>query len=282
MLGRAVGRLAADWEARHGVRPLAETCVEASRPATSYQAAGWACVGRTAGWPPGSKAAAEPKSVWLRGLEAGWEETLRRPPARAPGSFPALAVDDEASWARREFQRSDLADGRLRQRLERLGAAWERHPGQPLPAIFPGSAEQQAAYRFLHNNKVGGEDILQPHREALVERCRLESTVLLVQDTTTLNYSGLKDSTQGLGPLQERTGSARGLFVHAAAFTPGRRPLGVSGLETWARPEAEPEAEREKESRRWFRAIRAGNWDGPARGRGWSWSGTARATFMPC
>ena len=41
VLGRAVGRLAADWEARHGVRPvLVETCVEASRPATSYQAAG--------------------------------------------------------------------------------------------------------------------------------------------------------------------------------------------------------------------------------------------------
>ena len=226
----------------------------------------------------------EPKRVWLRGLEADWEQTLRRTPARAPGSFPALALDDEASWARREFVRSDLADGRLRQRLERLGASWERHPGQPLPAIFPGSAEQQAAYRFLHNSRVCSEDILQPHREALVERCRLESTVLLVQDTTTLNYSGLKDSTKGLGPLQERNGSARGLFVHAAvAFTPGRRPLGVSGLETWARPEAEPEAEREKESRRWFRGfIRAGNWDGPARTRGWSWSGTARATFMPC
>ena len=92
-----------------------------------------------------------------------------------------------------------------------------------------------------------------------MERCRLESTVLLVQDTTTLNYSGLKDSTQGLGPLQERTSSARGLFVHAAvAFTPGRRPLGVSGLETWARPEAEPAAEREKESRRWFRGFDQG------------------------
>ena len=128
-----------------------------------------------------------------------------------------------------------------------------------MPAVFPGSAEQQAAYRFLHNNRVGGDDILQPHREALVERCRPESAVLLVQDTTTLNYTGLKESTQGLGPLQERTSSARGLFVHAAvAFSEGRRALGVSGLETWARPEVEPEAEREKESRRWFRGFDQG------------------------
>ena len=147
----------------------------------------------------------------------------------------------------------------MRARLERLGAGWERHPGEPLPAIFPGSAEQQAAYRFLHNKKVSSEDILQPHREALVERCRQASTVLLVQDTTTLNYTGLKASTRGLGPLQERTSSARGLFVHAAvAFTEGRRPLGVSGLETWARPETEPAAEREKESRRWFRGFDQG------------------------
>ena len=260
VLGRVVGRLASDWEARHGVRPvLVETCVEASRPGTSYRAAGWACVGRTAGRPPGAAGAVEPKRVWLLGLEMDWAETLRRPPAREPGSFPALAAEDESRWARSEFGRSDLADGRLRSRLERLGSAWERHPGEPLPAVFPGSAEQQAAYRFLHNKKVGGEDILQPHREALVERCRQESAVLLVQDTTTLNYTGLRESTQGLGPLQERTSSARGLFVHAAvAFTEGRRALGVSGLETWARPEAEPAAEREKESRRWFRGFDQG------------------------
>jgi hypothetical protein len=260
VLGRVVGRLASDWSARHGIRPvLVETCVESSRPATSYRAAGWECVGRTAGRPPGSASPVEPKGVWLRGLESGWAETLRRSPAREPGSFPALSVADEASWSRCEFARSDLVDGRLRRRLERLGGAWERHPGEPLPAVFPGSAEQQGAYRFLHNKKVAVDDILQPHREALVARCRPESAVLLVQDTTTLNYTGLAESTQGLGPLQERTSSARGLFVHAAvAFSEGRRALGVSGLETWARPEVEPEAEREKESRRWFRGFDQG------------------------
>ena len=199
VLGRAASRLAADWESRHGVRPvLLETCVEASRRATSYRAAGWKCVGRTAGRPPGSLAATEPKNVLLLGLEAGWAATLRHAPSRSPGSFPGLSPADDASWARREFGRSDLADGRLRRRLERLGAAWEAHPGEPLPAVFPGSAEQQAAYRFLHNSKVSVEDILQPHREALVERCRPESTVLLVQDTTTLNYTGLKGSTSDL------------------------------------------------------------------------------------
>ena len=260
VLGQAASRLAADWEARHGVRPvLVETCVEASRPGTSYRAAGWEWVGQTQGQPPGARAAVEPKSVWLRGLEAGWEARLRQAPERAPGAFPALDLDDDASWARREFLRSDLADGRLRARLERMGTAWEQHPGEPVTAIFPDKAGQKAAYRFLHNDKVSSEDVLQPHREALLERVRLESTVLLVQDTTTLNYTGLRASAQGLGPLQERTGSARGLFVHAAvAFSEGRRPLGVSGLESWARPESEPEAEGEQESRRWFRGLEQG------------------------
>ena len=48
VLAQARRRLGADWEQEHGVRPvLMETCVEASRPGTSYRAAGWACVGQT-------------------------------------------------------------------------------------------------------------------------------------------------------------------------------------------------------------------------------------------
>ena len=68
----------------------------------------------------------------------------------------------------------------------------------------------------MHHDRVSAENILQPHHEALLERVQLESTVLLVQDTTTLNYTNLQACTSGLGPLKERSSSVRGLFVHAA------------------------------------------------------------------
>ena len=264
VLGQALERLARDWQQEHAVRPwLVETCVQSAQPGTSYKAAGWQCVGQTQGRPPGTAAgaAAEPKAVWLRGLQPDWQSKLRQPPERRLGQYPELVLEDEANWARREFLRTDLPDGRLRQRLERMGQSWERHPGEDLPAIFPQPAELKAAERFLHNDKVQHRDILQPHREALLERVQQESTVLLVQDTTTLNYTNLKGSTSGLGPLKERANSARGLFVHAAVgFTQGGRPLRVSGLEQWARPEQDPgqTAEEEKESRRWLRGLEQG------------------------
>ncbi len=260
--GKTLQRLARDWQRAHGVRPwMVETCVQSSRPGTSYKAAGWQCVGATRGRPPGAGGAVEAKTVWLRGLEPDWQQKLCQQPEQTLGQYPELVLDAEASWARREYLRSDLPDGRLRERLEQMGQSWERHPGEDLPAIFPHPAELRAATRLLHNGRMSAADILQPHREALLERVQVESTVLLVQDTTTLNYTNLRGVTRGLGPLQDRASSSRGLFVHAAVgFTEGGRPLGVSGLERWARPEQDPgqAAEREKESRRWFRGFEQG------------------------
>ena len=218
-------------------------------------------------------------------LEKDWERTLRQPPQRELGRFPQLELDEDANWARREFLRSDLPDGRLRARLEQMGQAWERHAGAPLPAIFPREAQRRAAVRLLHNGRVGAQDILQPHREALLERVQVERTVLLVQDTTTLNYTNLKDCAAGLGPLKKRSESARGLFVHAAVgFTEGGRPLGVSGLEQWARPQRDPgkKAEEEKESRRWFRGFEQGRELGRRSAGTRVVVGTGRATSSRC
>ena len=287
VLAQALRRLPEDWKARHGAVPVAvETCVGQPHKGTCYKAAGFELVGETAGYAWGVKrprqrkqpqearpapqsgpgqeeVRADPKQVWMQGLtqeEGGWKAALRARPQRVLGRFPPLELDEDAPWSRREFERSDLPDRRLRERLLTMGEAWEHKPGQCLPDLFPSGALQQGAYRFLHNGRVSMEDVLQPHREALAERCRqVPGSVLLVQDTTTLNYTGLKDCTAGLGPLKERSSSSRGLHVHAAmAFSEGRRPLGVSGLEVWSRALEKPPGEDEKESRRWFRGLEQG------------------------
>lgn len=260
-----------------------ETCVEQQRPATCYQAAGFEHLGETGGLPRGAKEPSpaqrarpdfrEPrrqrKQVWVKALARDWERVLREPAQLVPGSFPRLGFDsEEAHWSRREYERSDLLDRCLRERLKAMGEAWEQRPDQCLPAIFPRGKDQRASCRFLRNRRVSVDHILASHREAVVDRCQLlGGTVLLVQDTTTLRYAGLRKCMSGLGPLKQRGESARGLNVQASvAYTEGCRPLGVSGLEVWGRPLEEPPDEREQESRRWLRGLRQG-WAGSARSR---------------
>ena len=81
-----------------------------------------------------------------------------------------------------------------------MGAAWMHRLGEHLPSNVPGRAEQTAAYRLLSNDAVTMDHILDSHFEQTVERCRAERLVLAVQDTTTLNYDGLSN-TSGLDEL---------------------------------------------------------------------------------
>jgi hypothetical protein len=45
-----------------------------------------------------------------------------------------------------------------------------------------------AAYRFLNNPDIGAQEMLSGHTHATLERIRAQAVVLLVQDTTFLNY----------------------------------------------------------------------------------------------
>lgn len=102
-----------------------------------------------------------------------------------------------ASFAEREFGRSDLPDGRLRRRPLGLAVAWQQPPGLELPTLFPGEAERKAACRFL-----------QPHREAMASRCRQQATVLLAQDDHP-QLDAAQGQRAGAGPAQGAPARAR-------------------------------------------------------------------------
>jgi hypothetical protein len=167
------------------------------------------------------------------------------------------------TWIDDELQTLDLGDDRLRRRQERLLERFAARPQASIPAACQGWAETQGAYRFFSHPRVTARAVLQPHRDATVRRIAAQPVVLLVQDTTELNFTRPRERVQGAGPLNwpERVG----FFQHLQlAVTPERLPLGVVAATTWGRDLKEHGKRRDrkrkpfaaKESARWLRGYR--------------------------
>ena len=245
-------RVADDWEGRYGVRPeLAYSYVGPEHTGASYRAAGWTCCKEPAsGKDPGPRL-----RVYVKPLSAGWREVLGREPERVIGGGPPLVAREDPTWAEREYGRSAHSDARVRERLVTMGGAWCARPGAPLPVIFPGEAEQKAAYRFLSNPRIGVRDILEPHQEAMAERCRRQPVVLAVQDTTMVNYTALK-ATEGLVDIGGGGSGSTGLAAHVGvAFSAGGCALGVFHLDADFRAVEKGTAVEGEESGRWLDGL---------------------------
>lgn len=154
-----------------------------------------------------------------------------------------------APWAIEEMRTADLDDERLNKRLTSVLSALGERPTASIPAACGGRDEMVAAYRFFDNEKVTDERVLAPHVERTRERIAAQRVVLLVQDTTELDFTRPQHQVQGAGSLD---GSSRcGAFLHPlVAFTPDGTPLGTCWATIWTRDEPPAETRREKEQRR--------------------------------
>ncbi len=215
VLRLAEERLSGDWETAYRVAPvLAYTYVGPGRSGVSYAAAGWMrCEGKTSGRPPGRTEAGERRAVWMRPLAPDWRPQLCTPPPRRLQMPKPLHLPEKADEAEREYARGSHPDGRVRDRIVRMGRAWLSRLGTNVPAQFPRDADRKAAYRLLSNEAVKMEHVLSSHHAATVERCAAERVVLAVQDTTALNYGGLA-KTEGLVPLGDGGSGSDGLVAH--------------------------------------------------------------------
>lgn len=140
-----------------------------------------------------------------------------------------------SNWIIEEIKTADLGDKRLTVRLGNILEMLSRKPAESIPATSNGWSETKAAYRFFDNESVTAEKILQPHQDATIERMRKEPIVLLPQDTTELNYTGMPQ-TKGLGPLTSE--KQLGMHLHPTiAITPERLCLGIVDTQILIRTE---------------------------------------------
>lgn len=161
-----------------------------------------------------------------------------------------------------ELQGIELGDCRLEKRSERIIELLAANPEASINAACGEWSETIAAYRFFNNPAVTPEQILKPHREATKRRLRDHPVVLIVQDTTELDFT--KHPPKDAQCLN--TAERFGLYEHVQlAVTPDKLCLGVMEAELFDRaPETLGKtAERnslpieQKESFRWLQGYRS-------------------------
>lgn len=183
------------------------------------------------------------------------------------------------NWGRQNFADCQLGDKRLNQRALAIGKALVVGFGQALSMVFKQENPLKRTYEFLANPKAQFNKLTQPHRQKTAQDAQNLPTVLVVGDTTYLNYKKIIAKREGYGPIGN---GGNGLILHTAlAVEPLQgQSLGVLWQKLWHRePKAKPPANEtptqkkvrqskqrqaarskpfeEKESYRWVEALKA-------------------------
>jgi hypothetical protein len=170
----------------------------------------------------------------------------------------------DASFGERHFGAAVLGHQRRTQCLVRIANQVYRHPGGTLPTKLHQPKDYKAMVRLMNRPETTHAAVLAPHCQYTHQRMQQSTgTVLVLHDTTELDYSGLQ-SIHDLGPIGG--GLNRGLLCHnSLAFDPQRHEvLGLAhqilqqrrrvGRQESVRSKRE---RRDRESRLWVDGVTA-------------------------
>jgi len=267
VLGLCARRVSEDFERRYGLRPwLLESFVDRSRyDGCCYKAANWIRVGQTKGRGRNGRRneGKSLKDIYLYPLVDDFPDRVgvERPPV---GAWDAESGLDAPGWAEQEFGDCELGDPRRTRRLVKIVRDQAAQPSGSYAQAAGGHRHAlKGYYRLLNHERaeLDPERLLQTHRTQTIRRMKKEPTVLILQDTTELNFS-TRPGCEGLGQIgTNQTGAqSRGLDLHSClAVGESGLPLGVLRLQGYApEPAAGKDPHRpieEKESYRWLQAY---------------------------
>jgi hypothetical protein len=171
---------------------------------------------------------------------------------------------DHPTFGQLHFGSARLGNRARTRRLVHVADRLLAHPGGTPPEVFADPKQLKAFYRLLRPRAVTHAAVLQPHRQLTRARmAQAQGPVLLLHDTTELDYSGLRSlSLQDLPRIGN--GTTRGFLAHHALAVQahGRRVLGLANQILYRRPAVPPRETRaqrrqraDRESRLWQRGC---------------------------
>jgi Transposase DNA-binding len=169
---------------------------------------------------------------------------------------------DAQAWAEAEFGAVPRLDARRRRRLVEAAAALAHRPGGSLPQHFDW-AELKGLYRLIDHVAATPELLQQAHRARTRARMTRPEPVLIIHDTTQLDFTDHAAVRDQLGPVGDDGGC--GFLQHnSLAIDPaGGAVLGLIYQQTFVREKApadETRAQRQeraaRESARWAAGLR--------------------------
>jgi hypothetical protein len=91
-----------------------------------------------------------------------------------------------------------------------------------------------ASYRFANNSAISPDAISDAHHQAAIARSAQFPTVVLAQDTTTIDLTKPKQQVKGAGPLESN--EKYGFFLHPLyAISEQGIPVGIVDHVLWTR-----------------------------------------------
>lgn len=173
-----------------------------------------------------------------------------------------IAANRSVRFGEAMFGHAQLGDRRRTARLARLTDQLCRHPGGTLPEKLHSPKDLKALYRLCDCAEVTHEALIDSVRQAVLAECNQQDVVLIIQDSTELDYSTHKSLAEQLG--QVGRGRKRGYICHSslAVKAEGREVIGlvnqclhhrvhVKRTETLA----QKRARQSRESRLWLRGT---------------------------
>lgn len=172
-------------------------------------------------------------------------------------------MTDKQTCILNEFQEISFRDKRLDERFEKIMLGFGANPSGIISKVFVEAKEQKAAYRFLRNEKITFETMLDSHQKKVKQRSDEADTILAIQDSTSLHLTGAK-KVSDIGCIGDLKQNHPGLNIHTSLFvTPKKEVLGISDLQVYDRFIIKNKNKThcklhalEKETGKWLRGIK--------------------------